>query len=188
MNFKHLPNVLTVIRLVLIAPFLVYFYQKNYAYAFYIFVMAGCTDGLDGWLARHFHWQSAFGLFVDPIADKLFIALSFISLALLSQLPWWLVALVFFRDVCIILGVLSWYRVAHLRAQLKPTRLSQCNAVIQGLLVTFCLFDLAFFPVPGTLKSVFIGITTLTSVASYIDYARIWSKKMLTSYRPSTPQ
>lgn len=187
MTLKNLPNALTLVRLVLIAPFLFYLHLKNYENAFYIFVLAGFTDGLDGWLARHFHWQSAFGLFVDPIADKLFIALSFISLALMGQLPWWLVGLVFFRDLSIIIGVLTWYRVAHLRVQFKPTRLSQINAVLQGLLVTLCLFELAFCPVYPLLKSLLIGVTTLTTTASHIDYGWVWSKKVLASCR-STPQ
>lgn len=187
MILKNLPNALTLVRLVLIAPFLFYLHLKNYENAFYIFVLAGFTDGLDGWLARHFHWQSAFGLFVDPIADKLFIALSFISLALMGQLPWWLVGLVFFRDISIIIGVLTWYRVAHLRVQFKPTRLSQINAVLQGFLVTLCLFELAFFPVYPLLKGLLIGVTTLTTTASHIDYGWVWSKKVLASCR-STPQ
>ena len=181
MTLKNLPNALTLTRLVLIVPFLVYLAQKNYAYAFYIFVLAGCTDGLDGWLARRFHWQSTFGLLVDPIADKLFIALSFISLALLHQLPWWLVALVFFRDLSIVTGVLMWYRVEHLRVEFKPTRLSQVNAVLQGLLVTFCLFELAFFPVYSWVKLMLIVITTVTTTASHIDYGWIWHKKVLAS-------
>ncbi|HAT9653444.1 TPA: CDP-alcohol phosphatidyltransferase family protein, partial [Legionella pneumophila subsp. pneumophila] len=109
MILKHIPNTLTLLRLVLIAPFLMYLFHHEYVKAFYIFIAAGLTDGLDGWLARHFQWQSFFGSFVDPLADKLLVASSFISLALLNSLPWWLVLLVFLRDFTISMGVLAWY-------------------------------------------------------------------------------
>ena len=185
-RLKNLPNILTSVRLFLIVPFLICLYQKNYANSFYIFVLAGFTDGLDGWLARHFHWQSTFGLVVDPIADKLFIGLSVISLAIMGQLPWWLFGLIFFRDLSILTGVLAWYRVEHLRVEFKPSRLSQINAVLQGSLVTLCLFELAFSPVYPSVKLLLIAVTTLTTTASYIDYGWTWSKKVLT--RRSLPQ
>ena len=88
MILKHIPNVLTLMRLLLIAPFLIFFIQKEYIGAFYVFILAGFTDALDGWLARYFHWQSSFGSFVDPLADKLLIASSFIALALIQALSW----------------------------------------------------------------------------------------------------
>ena len=107
MILRQIPNALTLARLILIAPFLVFIYQNEYVNAFYTFVLAGFTDGLDGWLARTFNWQSSFGSFVDPVADKLLIASSFISLAIIGRMPWWLVALVFLRDITISIAVLG---------------------------------------------------------------------------------
>ncbi|MGC1182533.1 CDP-alcohol phosphatidyltransferase family protein, partial [Legionella sp.] len=101
MILRHLPNALTLFRLGLIAPFLIYLYHQEYVNSFITFILAGLTDGLDGFLARRFNCQSFFGSFVDPLADKLLIASSFISLALIGILPWWLVTLVFLRDFTI---------------------------------------------------------------------------------------
>src|SRR6185437_4183681 len=106
---KHIPNALTLFRLVIIVPFLLFLFKHEYVYAFYTFFLAGISDCLDGWSARYFGWQSYFGSFLDPMADKLLVAASFISLAILGVLPWWLVILVFLRDFSIAVGVLAWY-------------------------------------------------------------------------------
>lgn len=174
---KHIPNALTVLRLILIVPFLVYLYHKNYLGAFYVFMLAGFTDGFDGWLARHFSWQSFFGSFMDPLADKLLIASSFISLALIGQLPWWLVILVFLRDLTISMGVLAWYWFIQRQLGFEPTRLSKINTTLQLALVTACLFELAFFPITDYLIQTLIILTAITTTATYIYYVWTWSRK-----------
>lgn len=174
---RFLPNVLTVFRLILIIPFLLLLLQKEYKDAFYVFCLAGVTDALDGWLARNFKWQSPFGSFMDPLADKLLVSSSFISLALLGSLPWWLVILVFLRDLTISLGVVAWFCFVRNQLEFEPTQLSKLNTSLQIILVTICLFELAFFPFIPYLKEVLIGMTLTTTIGSYIDYVWTWSKK-----------
>jgi cardiolipin synthase len=174
---KYIPNALTLIRLALIAPFLIFLYEHEYVQAFYIFILAGCTDGLDGLLARHFHWQSLFGSFTDPLADKLLIASSFISLALIGMLPWWLVSLVFLRDLTISFGVLAWYWLVQRRLDFKPTLLSKINTVLQLALLTLCLFELAFSKFLPYLVEVLIMLTTITTASTYIDYVWTWGTR-----------
>lgn len=176
MNLKHIPNILTIFRLALIAPFLLFLYQQNYEYSLYIFLLAGFTDGLDGWLARHFHWQTPLGSIIDPLADKLLVVSSFISLALIGKLPWWLVILVFLRDMSISIGVMFWYYLIQKKLDFVPTRLSKINTTFQLGLVTYCLFELAFHYVSPTLLKLFILITAFTTATSYLDYMRIWVK------------
>jgi len=177
MILRQIPNALTLSRLVLIAPFLVFLYHQEYVNAFYIFILAGFTDGLDGWLARCFHWQSAFGSFVDPMADKLLIASSFISLALIGRIPWWLVMLVFLRDITISIGVLAWYWLIQRKPDFKPTYLSKINTVLQLALVTLSLFELAFFKITHNLLEILTMLTAITTIGSYIDYTWTWGKK-----------
>ena len=177
MILRHIPNLLTVTRLILITPFLVFLYSHQYTNAFYIFIFAGFTDGLDGWLARLFKWQSAFGSFTDPMADKLLIASSFISLAYIGMLPWWLVILVFLRDLTISAGVLIWYYVLHQQLNFKPTFLSKINTVLQIGLVTLCLFELAFFAINPFLQQTLILLTAFTTTSSYIDYLWTWGNR-----------
>ncbi|WED43136.1 CDP-alcohol phosphatidyltransferase family protein [Legionella cardiaca] len=174
---KYIPNALTLFRFILIVPFLVFLYDKEYARAFYIFLIAGLTDGFDGWLARCFHWQSPIGSFIDPLADKLLVASSFISLALIGSLPWWLVILVFLRDLTISFGVLAWFWFIQRRLDFEPTMLSKINTSLQLILVTLCLFELAFFTFAPNLIDILIFCTAITTAASYCDYVWTWGKK-----------
>lgn len=185
MILKYIPNTLTLLRLILIAPFLFYLYRHEYAIAFYLFILAGLSDGLDGFLARSFNWQSFFGSFIDPLADKLLIASSFISLALIGVLPWWLVILVFLRDLTISLGVIAWYQFIRRKLDFQPTLLSKINTVLQLTLVTFCLFELAYFEFPPYLLNVLIILTTLTTAITYVDYIWTWGRKAWPKKEPS---
>lgn len=174
MILKYLPNILTLSRLILILPFLYALGQHYYLTAFYLFLIAGLTDGLDGWIARRYQWQTALGSYLDPLADKLLVAASFISLGFLKVLPWWLVILVFLRDLTIITGVICWYFFIQRPVNFKPTVLSKMNTAFQLSLVILCLLDLAFFITPPTLMLIFISLTTLTTLASYLDYVLRW--------------
>jgi len=180
MTLRYLPNVLSLARVAFIVPFLIFIAQHNYVYAFYIFLLSGFTDGLDGWLARYFHWNSAFGSLIDPVADKLLIVSSFIALACIGVLPWWLVVLVFLRDITISVGVVVWYYLLQSIIDFKPTYLSKFNTVLQLALVTLCLFKLAFMSVPTYLLDLLIIITTVTTATSYLDYVWTWSYKAYT--------
>lgn len=177
MMLKYIPNLLTAIRLVLIIPFLLLLYHHDYVIAFYLYLLAGLTDGLDGWLARQYHWQSTLGSFIDPLADKLLIASSFISLALIGNLPWWLVILVFMRDMTISMGVVAWYWLLQRQIDFKPSPLSKLNTALQLTLVTLCLFELAFFSIPPFYSMALIIITACTTTATYLNYVWTWGRK-----------
>lgn len=181
MMLRHIPNTLSVFRLVLIAPFIIFLCQEEYVRALYIFILAGCTDGLDGYLARHFQWQSVFGSWIDPLADKLLIATSFISLAVIGLLPWWLVILVFLRDLTISLGALAWYWFIQQKLDFKPSMLSKINTVLQLFLLTLCLFELAYFKLSPYFLETFIILTTITTASTYVDYVWTWGKRACTS-------
>lgn len=140
-------------------------------------MLAGFTDGLDGWMARHFGWQSLLGSFIDPMADKLLVASSFISLALIGQLPWWLVILVFLRDMTISIGVIVWYWFIQRKLDFEPTRLSKINTALQLALVTLCLFELAFYRFNHYFAYTLMILTAITTTATYIHYAWIWSRR-----------
>lgn len=177
MILRLIPNALTVARMLLIAPFLVCLYHQQYEQAFYLFLLAGFTDALDGWIARTFHWQSAMGTFIDPVADKLLIASSFISLALIGRIPWAVVMLVFLRDITISVGVLAWYWLIRQKPDFKPSYLSKINTVLQLSFVTLCLFELAFSKIAPMVLETLMILTVITTVSSYIDYTWTWGKK-----------
>ena len=73
------PNLITALRFILVIPISIYIYQENYFYALILFIVAGLSDGLDGYIARKFNWTSEFGQFADPLADKCLILVTLLS-------------------------------------------------------------------------------------------------------------
>ena len=173
---RHIPNIITLIRLILIVPFLLSLFSNQYIWAFIFFIIAAVSDGIDGYLARRYHWQSHTGEWLDPLADKLLVACSFFSLGYLGQLPWWLVILVFSRDVTVMSGVLTWQKLfGHI--EFKPTIISKLNTFMQCLVVLMVLFTMSIYPLPHWLFNVSISLLTLTTSASFVHYVLVWGKK-----------
>jgi cardiolipin synthase len=177
MILKYIPNLLTFIRIGLIIPFVMCLLNKAYTDAFNLFVIAGLTDALDGLIARHFNWQTFLGSFIDPAADKLLVATSFISLAIIGSLPWWLVALVFLRDLTISIGVVICYWFIQRHILFHASWLSKVNTTLQLVLVTVCLFELAYFQFSNLLVTSLIYITALTTGITFIQYIKTGIEK-----------
>ncbi|MCX7116105.1 MAG: CDP-alcohol phosphatidyltransferase family protein [Gammaproteobacteria bacterium] len=177
MILKHLPNIISFLRLCLIVPFLICLYDRLYQSAFYVFILAGLTDGIDGWLARYLHCQTELGRFIDPMADKSLIACAVFSLALLGQLPWWLVVLILAKDATLTIGAFIWYRRIEKTVDFSPSKLSKFNTFIQISLVALCLIKLAFTERYAPFIPSFILLTAFTTTLTYIDYVWTWGQK-----------
>ncbi len=103
---QQIPNLLTLARILLVPVVGIYIWRREYIYAAAWFAIAGITDALDGWLARKLGASSRFGLFADPIADKILLSTMFVVLAIDRVLPWWFSGLVLGRDLVILLMAL----------------------------------------------------------------------------------
>ena len=99
-----IPNLITGLRFILVIPISVSIYQGSYLSALVLFIVAGLSDGLDGYLARRFHWTSEFGQFADPLADKCLILATLLALAFSERLPLWFVYTMLTRDGLILIG------------------------------------------------------------------------------------
>ena len=99
-----IPNIITSIRFLLVIPISVYIYQGNDLLALTLFIVAGLSDGLDGYLARKYNWISKFGQFLDPLADKFLIVGTLLALAFTSKLPLWFVYTMISRDGIVLVG------------------------------------------------------------------------------------
>ena len=99
-----IPNLITGLRFILVIPISVSIYQGNYLTALVLFIVAGLSDGLDGYLARKFKWTSEFGQFADPLADKCLILATLLALAFSERLPLWFVYTMLTRDGVILIG------------------------------------------------------------------------------------
>ncbi|NQD37523.1 CDP-alcohol phosphatidyltransferase family protein [Permianibacter sp. IMCC34836] len=173
---RHLPNALTVLRCLLTLPLAVQLAERHYASALGVFVIAGVTDALDGFLAKQFHWQSRFGAIADPLADKLLLLIGFGMLGYIGVLPWWLFWLVLGRDVIIVGGGLT-YHLLFGPYPMQPTLLSKANTLLQILLLTLVLLNLGWSPLPAWLLQGGLALISLTTLVSGMDYVWTWGRR-----------
>ncbi|MBU6478061.1 MAG: CDP-alcohol phosphatidyltransferase family protein [Xanthomonadaceae bacterium] len=171
--WRHLPNFISALRIALVAPLLVTILFGRNELALVIAAVAGMSDGVDGWLARRFHWQSRLGSMLDPVADKLMLVGCMVVLGWLDEAPHWLVILVVARDAVIALGVLAWHRVLR-NFEAHPSWLSKATTLAQILFVLWVLADRAFGWQAGMTIPVWI-VAALTA-ASGLDYVVRWGR------------
>ncbi len=138
-----------------------------------IFVGAGITDGLDGWIAKKFNCVTRLGSILDPIADKVLIVSTYVVLVLLGDLPFWLLLLIVFRDAGIIGGYLI-LDTLHDSVPLHPSFLSKVNTLLQIILVAVVLIDRAGWVHLPWLNEALIGLVGLTTLISGIHYGYLW--------------
>src|SRR6202795_500433 len=103
---RHIPNVISAIRILLVAPIAVALADRQLVTTILLFGVAALSDAADGFLAKRFGWQSELGAVLDPAADKLLLVTVFITLAYLKLVPLWLMAAAVGRDATIVLGAL----------------------------------------------------------------------------------
>jgi len=148
----------------------------QYGWVLLVFLLAGFTDGLDGFLAKRFDWRSRLGGILDPLADKLLLARSFLTLAYVGLAPVWLLLMVVARDVIIVSGAVS-YRLFIGDFEASPTMVSKANSALQLLYVLAAVAD-AGFGVPGRPVVNVIGYAVLaTTSVSGIDYMVTWGTR-----------
>lgn len=173
---RYLPNTLTFLRLLLALPLALLILERDYALALTVGLVAGLTDTLDGMVARRLQALSRFGALLDPVADKVLITVSFICLAGVGLLPWWLTALVICRDLVIVGGALV-YRLLYGPFEFAATALSKANMFVQ---VCFCLSLLlgqVLGGPPDWLLPIGSAIVATLAVSSGLDYVVRWSQK-----------
>ncbi|QKT02759.1 CDP-alcohol phosphatidyltransferase family protein [Ectothiorhodospiraceae bacterium 2226] len=173
-RYRHIPNLITGARLLLVPPLIALLWLEQYTAAMVLFLVAGLSDGADGFLARRYGWTSRLGSLLDPLADKLLHVGLYLSLGLLGHLPIWLVALVIGRDVLILAGAAA-YRAALGNYRVEPRALSKFNTLMQMVLVLAVIVALGGLPMPAGLIDALIYVVAATTVASGSEYVWIWS-------------
>ncbi len=162
-------------RIVLVVPILMFIVDGRYGLALILFFVAGFSDGIDGFLAKRFDWHTRIGALLDPIADKLLVGGTFITLVFTGLIPVWLAVLVIFRDVVIVGGATA-YNFLVRPVEGEPTRISKLNTALQLLFVVFTLSQ-AGFGWPDQIAVTVIGAGVLvTVVISGIDYVWSWAR------------
>jgi cardiolipin synthase len=134
----NIPNFLSLLRIILVPVFVIFLIQDESYKALIIFVIAGLTDVLDGTMARLLNAQTKLGSYLDPIADKLLLATSFVTLAILGIIPSWLTVIVMSRDFIILLGI-AILSLMSVTFEIKPAFISKVTTVLQIATVFFAL-------------------------------------------------
>jgi len=173
---SDIPNLITVIRILLVVPVAWVLLQQQYLLALVLFFVAGASDGLDGFLAKQFGWTSRLGAILDPLADKALLVTCYAALAWVGLLPVWLLILVVARDLVIVAGAVVYnFRIQRLEAD--PTLISKLNTLLQILLVLLVITQQLndwFTPVWAT---VLIYAVTVSVIWSGLDYVITWGRR-----------
>lgn len=176
MTHRDIPNLITLLRLLLLAPFVLYLLDGKFAAALLIFAIAGLSDALDGYLARSRGWGTPLGALLDPVADKLLMATAYLMLGWIHELPFWIVALVIGRDLIIIGGALAYTHLVS-RPEMAPTRISKFNTAAQIIFMLSVLTALAGAGLPQWWLKGWLAIMVTTTLWSGIDYVWRWSNR-----------
>ena len=176
MSLRWLPNAISLLRVVLVAPILLLILNERFPLALALFFVAGFSDGIDGYLAKRYDWHTRLGALLDPVADKLLVAGTFITLTFTQHIPVWLTAVVILRDVVIVGGAAA-YNFIVKPVQGEPTRISKLNTALQLLFLLFVM-SRAGFGWPDAISITVLGAAILiTVVISGVDYVWSWSKR-----------
>ncbi|MCF6290664.1 MAG: CDP-diacylglycerol--glycerol-3-phosphate 3-phosphatidyltransferase [Desulfobacterales bacterium] len=132
----NIPNIITIIRILLVPLLVIFLLDGRYDLGLLVFVTAGIGDGLDGLLARLLDQKTEFGARLDPIADKLLLVTSCVTLAVLGRLPGWVAVVIVSRDI-IILGGIGVLMLNGLSPDIKPTMLGKMTTFFQLVTVSF---------------------------------------------------
>lgn len=176
MSLSWLPNAVSLLRIGLVAPILLLILGGQYGWALTLFFAAGFSDGIDGYLAKRYDWHTRLGALLDPVADKLLVAGTFITLAYTQHIPVWLASAVILRDVVIVGGAVA-YNFMVDPVQGEPTRISKLNTALQLLFLSLVL-SRAGFDWPDRISITVLGASVLiTVVISGVDYVLSWSHR-----------
>ena len=190
MKLSQLPNVISLLRILLVAPIAWLLWQMRFPEALVLMAIAGASDAVDGLLARRFDWGTEFGALVDPLADKVMVVAVFLTLTVQGVIPMWLAAVVVGRDAIILAGA-GVYRLWFHELSMSPTLISKVNTAVQILVLLLVLFGLCGFGAPSQLALAAADpwcfyLVAALSVASGVDYVVTWSLKAWRNKHPAT--
>ena len=173
---RHLPNLISIVRVILVVPVIWSLLNERFGVAIGLFLIAGASDGLDGFLAKRYGWSSRLGGILDALADKFLLVSTFVCLWWLGLFPWWLVLAVLARDLIIVTGA-TIYNFRIEAVQPEPSLVSKLNTFLQIALAAVGVVQLGFGGVPHWLLQTLIWSVMLTILLSGIGYVREWSRR-----------
>lgn len=172
----NLPNLISLLRIAAV-PLTVWMILEGYLLgAFWVFVAAGISDAVDGFIAKRFNQETELGKYLDPIADKALLVSIYVTLGIEGHLESWLVILVVFRDVFIVGGALLFETLTH-SLTMQPLMVSKANTTAQIVLAAAVMANLGYgIELDGALD-LLVMLTAFLTVASGVAYAVEWIRR-----------
>ena len=172
-----IPNLITLGRIILVPAVIWAIISGEMLVAFALFLAAGISDAVDGFLAKRFHMTSELGAYLDPLADKALIVSIYVALGIAGALPISLVILVVSRDIMIISGfMLSW--LIGKPMPVRPLTISKVNTVAQIFLATLVLAEKGFHFNAALLSTIVVLLVAVLTVLSIAFYLAEWVRHM----------
>ena len=183
---RHVPNAITLVRLLLIPVLVVLLAQRDYAAAFTALFVSALSDFADGVIARRWNARTRFGTIADPVVDKLTMLALTLTLAVQGLLPLWLVAAIVARDLVIVAGALAYHYWVG-RYDMAPTLLSKLNTAVEFLTLAMVLGSVAGIVDASAAMPILFVVLMATIVASGAQYVWMWGRRAIGHGRkPST--
>src|SRR5580704_16254632 len=174
-----LPNLITIGRILLVPVVVWAIASRQMQIAFLVFLIAGLSDAVDGFLAKRLGMVSELGAHLDPLADKVLIVSIYIALGITESIPRWVVILVVSRDILIVGGVmLAWFLGKPIRV--KPVLVSKLNTVAQIVFACLVLASRAFGVEVAAVQDAIMALVAALTLASVGFYVREWVLHMST--------
>ena len=173
----NIPNFISLGRVILVPIVFWLVVTGQLQAAFVVFMVAGISDAVDGYLAKRYGWSTELGAYLDPIADKLLIVTIFVALGVKGALPSWLVIAVVSRDVLIVIGIVLTWLLGN-PARIRPLAVSKANTLAQIVLAATVLADEGFKLGLLAPRDVLVWLTAALTIASLAAYIRAWHRHM----------
>ncbi|MDJ1157154.1 CDP-alcohol phosphatidyltransferase family protein [Chelatococcus sp. SYSU_G07232] len=172
-----LPNLITIARLFLVPLIVAMIGAGRWQFAFVLFVVAGVSDAVDGFIARRFNMKSELGAYIDALADKALLVSIYVSLSIVGVLPGWIAILVVSRDLMILMAVIvSW--LMDKPVEIKPLVVSKANTAAQISFAALVLGARAFGVDLGLVEDAVMAVVAVLTLISAGAYLAVWLRHM----------
>jgi len=176
MTRKDIPNIISVLRMLLVVPIVYLLLIEAYQFALLLIVLAGLSDALDGFLAKRYDWSSPLGSFLDPLADKILLVCCFLVCVFTGLVPAWLFVLIVLRDLVVALGALL-YHLAIEKFHGEPPFSSKLNTAFQIIYLVMLIASQGTIQLPNDWLEYAVYVVALTTAISGLEYVWTWGMR-----------
>ena len=181
-QLRFIPNALCILRMLLVVPVAWLLLEQDFQRTMWLFAFAAATDGLDGFLAKRCGWTSELGKILDPLADKILLVGTYITLAVVGFVPVWLAVVIVGRDVVITVGAIL-FNWLYGYPNGRPTAISKLNTLCQIVFALLIVGSHALGHPPALAITVLGALAFVTTVVSGLDYVIVYAQKAIAASR-----